>query len=258
MPNAQCPQADFDLWPESAALQPTAATIAVLHLTGSKALIAASNQTAATCDTTPSHQAKMKALLMSGGKRGSLRTPDKRRLSLSGAANTARANDPAVGGQRGRVFLRRPRVVEEGGGSSGGSGGGGDAPAKSFEARVDSVAAVEPASGDGASGGKRGNPGSLVAMSAEVALQRVRLDLMAALHVQRMIRSWCKHRAGQQPHPPLVESDAPRDATGLTAAQKERLRRARAHEDLDVRVLHGHIRVVGHHLMVHGEIYAAE
>ena len=125
MPNAQCPQADFDLWPESAALQPTAATIAVLHLTGSKALIAASNQTAATCDTTPSHQAKMKALLMSGGKRGSLRTPDKRRLSLSGAANTARANDPAVGGQRGRVFLRRPRVVEEGGGSSGGSGGGG-------------------------------------------------------------------------------------------------------------------------------------
>ena len=130
-------EADFDVWPESAALQPTAAMIAVLHMAGSKALVAASHAAAAAaaaaCDATPSHQRKMKQLILSGkGDMPSTRARSHARLPLSGAAHTAHAHEPAVAGLRGHLSLRRARVVE--GSSGSGSHAAGAAEAGAAEA----------------------------------------------------------------------------------------------------------------------------
>eukprot|EP00964_Phaeocystis_antarctica_P106883 scaffold71675_cov36-Phaeocystis_antarctica.AAC.1 len=74
-------------------------------------------------------------------------------------------------------------------------------------------------------------------MSAEIAFHSMKLELMAAIHVQRMLRGWVRNTVEQK----AAESDAPRDATGLTAAQKESLRQARAEHRAQPR----HVAIVG-------------
>ena len=122
-----------------------ALALTVLPLPGSKALVAASHAAAAAaaaaCDATPSHQRKMKQLILSGkGDMPSTRARSHARLPLSGAAHTAHAHEPAVAGLRGHLSLRRARVVE-------GSSGSGSHAAGAAELGAAEASAAEASGG---------------------------------------------------------------------------------------------------------------
>ena len=103
--------------------------------------------------------------------------------------------------------------------------------AASGAAAIDPLAAAEP-SALGSGGGtlavappmlpsKQPNPDSLVGLHVDIKRSMLRLEFMAALHVQRVVRGWFRRQ--HLLHSVADDPNAPQDKTGLTAMQKARL-----------------------------------